>query len=104
MPLTVSNFLVGPLIAFAVVGVLAGILQWMFSRRPRASYELPMPVIEDYGLLCAAAVTEDPDSAESMRSMLTAAGIRATLVTGADGRVRVLVFEDEVHRARRVMG
>jgi len=36
--------------------------------------------------------------------MLTAAGIKATIEIGADGRVRVLVFEDEVPRARRVMG
>jgi hypothetical protein len=63
-----------------------------------------MPHRDDYGLLCAAAITNDPRSADSTRALLAAAGIRATVTTGADGLIRVLVFEGELPRARRVMG
>jgi hypothetical protein len=109
MPLTVSNFLLGPLIAFAVIGLLAGIFRLIFTRQSASTvpmYEMGLvpQAGDEYGLLCAAAVTEDSSTAESVRAMLTAAGIRATVATGRDGRIRVLVFEDELHRARRVMG
>lgn len=116
MPVTVGNLLFGPLIALAVVGVLAVILRGFFGReghgdrgdfgrRGRFRRGIrPGYVFDDYGLLCAAAISDDPETAVRIRSLLGEAGIRATLATGADGRVRVLVFEHELDRARRVVG
>jgi hypothetical protein len=62
------------------------------------------PVAEDYGLLGVAAVVETADEAEQIRAVLADAGIRATVAEAPDGRVRVLVFEADVPRARRVVG
>jgi hypothetical protein len=103
MPLTVSNFLLGPLIALAVVGVLAAVLRYILGRE--VSLPDPTPADpDDFGLLCAAAVTADPDTAAAVRERLQSAGIRATLATGGDGLIRVLVFERELDEARRVVG
>lgn len=103
MPLTVSNMLLGPLLAFAVIGVLAGVLRVIYFRDARRPGPVP-PRLGDYGLLCTAAITDDPRSAASTRSLLVKAGIRATVTTGTDGLIRVLVFEKELPRARRLMG
>jgi hypothetical protein len=95
--------MLGPLIALTVIGVLTGVLRWIYFR----DAQRPSPTIprrDDYGLLCAAAITNDPRSADSTRSRLIAAGIRATVTTGADGLIRVLVFERELPRARRLVG
>jgi hypothetical protein len=59
---------------------------------------------EDYGLLCAAAVTQDPDVAEEIRAVLSDAGIRATSATRLDGYFLILVFGEEVEEARRLVG
>jgi hypothetical protein len=90
----------GPLIALFVVGVLAAVLRWTFSGDDRAGRADP----EDYGLLCTVAVLETKPAAESMRVMLTEAGIRTTVAVGADGLVRVLVFDNDFDHARRVVG
>ena len=57
----------------------------------------------DYGLLRAAAVVEDLDTGQSVRALLIAARVRATVATGPDGLVRVLVFPQEYDRARRLV-
>jgi hypothetical protein len=59
---------------------------------------------DDFGLLDVAAIVDTADTAEQIRAVLADAGIRATVAPAADGRVRVLVFETEVARARRVVG
>jgi hypothetical protein len=59
---------------------------------------------DDFGLLRPAVLAEDLASAESARRQLAGAGIRSTVAPDVDGRVRVLVFFDEVARARRVVG
>jgi hypothetical protein len=99
MPLTVG--LLGPLIAFAVIGALAVLLRWTFGST--GPVRLPS-VTEDYGLLCAVALADDEQAAATVAGKLTQAGIRATVATGLDGRVRVLVFEDQVEAARRLVG
>lgn len=95
--------MLGPLLALMVLGVVAGVLRALFAPAKAAAYPVSGP-LDDYGLLCAAAVADDPETASRIRCRLGAAGIRATVATGPDGRVHVLVFEGELHRARRVMG
>jgi hypothetical protein len=59
---------------------------------------------DDYGLLASVAAVDSAEEAARVRSMLAEAGIRATTTVGADGKHRVLVFRNELHRARRVAG
>jgi len=126
MPLTVSNFIAGPLIAFAVIGLLAAVLRWTFGRsgghplppsildpgaanwlvEPEAAQPEPVPVTTapaDYGLLRAVATVPGLERATEACDRLRRAGIRATVADGADGQRRVLVFETDAGRARRVL-
>jgi hypothetical protein len=105
MPLTVSEGLLGPLIAFAVIGLLAVLLRWIFGRGSSVPHPVRLPArSEDYGLLCTVAITADEQAAIAVAVRLAGAGIRATLATGSDGGVRVLVFEDQIEAARRLVG
>lgn len=96
-------YALAPLIALVAVGGLVAVLRWTFSGE---SLELHREIVtaEDYGLLRPAAVVDDPVDAETMRQRLADAGIRCTTAVGRDGRVRVLVFADELDKARRVVG
>jgi hypothetical protein len=88
-------FLAGPLLALAVLAIVA-VAADITSVRP------PPRESEEFGLLRAVALTADLRSARVIRARLTARGIRATVGTGRDGFVRVLVFEHEFERARDV--
>ncbi len=93
MPLEI--LLVGPLLALAVLALIA-VAADVKSLRPR-----PLAgVTDEFGLLRAVALAADPGAATAVRDRLTAMGIRATIGTGRDGYVRVLVFADEYDRAR----
>lgn len=106
-------YLIGPLIAVALVGFLGAVfwrmgLHWTFAGEETPErYADGLAIFgepDDYGLLCAAAVTEDADLADEIRRMLREAGIRATQAIGRDGRTAVLVFAEEVEVARRLVG
>jgi hypothetical protein len=102
-------YLVGPLIALALVGILAGMMRWCFERDADPFRELYDGLTifgghEDYGLLSPAAITDDRDVAADVRRMLADAGIRSTCAARPDGRVIVLVFAEEVDEARRLVG
>ncbi|MDQ7905608.1 hypothetical protein RB614_13890 [Phytohabitans sp. ZYX-F-186] len=100
MALADSWYLVGPLIAFAVVGVMSVVLRRAFGRdrlRPAP------PLADDFGLLRVAALVDRLDVAEAVRRTLHQAGIRSTLSTGLDGLIKILVFPDDALRARRVL-
>jgi hypothetical protein len=58
---------------------------------------------DDYGLLRTVLLAENLDTARSVRDLLVAGGIRATIATGTDGRARVLVFPHEYAPARRLV-
>jgi hypothetical protein len=108
-------YLIGPLVAVALVGSLGAIfwrlgLVWAASQEQdplRELYPEGLAIfgdLDDYGLLCPAAVTEDPDVAEEIRRLLAEAGIRATSAMRRDGRFLILVFGEEVEEARRLVG
>jgi hypothetical protein len=100
---------IGPLVASVVTGVLA-----LWLRRSLARHEslvrrersvLPAPVRhDDFGLLVPVATCRDKVDADLVREHLRTAGIRSTLASGRDGRIRVLVFTDALDRARRLVG
>ncbi len=57
----------------------------------------------DYGLLRSVSLIGDLAFARDVRDRLRRNGVRATLATGHDGMVRVLVFTDEYDRARLLL-
>jgi hypothetical protein len=59
---------------------------------------------DDYGLLVTATVAPTLADALLVQQHLRGAGIRTTLLTLPDERVRVLVFADALGDARRVVG
>ena len=104
-------YLIGPLIAVALIGAL-GVVFWRMGLRWMEEADDPLRELyglaiftdpDDYGLLCAAAVTDEPEDAEEIRLLLADAGIRATRAIRSDGRVAVLVFPEEVDEARRLV-
>jgi hypothetical protein len=104
-------YLVGPLIALAVVGAL-GVLFWRLGLDWVERADDPLREVyglsifgdpEDFGLLCPAAVTDEPDEAEEIRLLLADAGIRATRAVRHDGRVAVLVFAEHLEAAKRIV-
>ena len=109
-------YLIGPLIAVALVGFLGALfwrmgMAWTAAGDPgdplRELYPDGLAILgepEDYGLLYPAAVTDEPEVAEEIRRLLREAGIRATEAISRDGRVAVLVFAEELDEARRLVG
>ncbi len=104
-------YLFGPLLAVTLVGLL-GVAFWRLGLQWIEQADDPLRELyglaifaepDDYGLLCAAAVTDGPDEAEEIRLLLAGAGIRATRGVRSDGRVAVLVFPEEVDEARRLV-
>jgi hypothetical protein len=91
------HYLVGPVIAFAVLGVLALFLRWAFGtgygRGPAA------PPADD-GLLTLVATLSRRESALALRAVLSDAGIRSTVRSPAPHRADVLVFPEDADRAR----
>lgn len=103
LPGAAFSYLGAPLVALAVVGVLAVALRWTFARgrsvvapRPRAGAQ------DDYGMLVVVAAPTTFVEAEVDRARLADAGIRATLAPTTDGP-RVLVFPGDLERARHVL-
>ena len=92
------HFLVGPAIAFLVIGCLAIFMRWAFGsgygRRPP-----PEPPAED-GLLTLIATLSRRESALALRAVLSDAGIRSTIRVPAPHRADVLVFPEDAARAR----
>jgi hypothetical protein len=97
-------YIVGPLVALIVVGMLALVLRWTYGSR---STPVPPDVVAgsgDFGLLREVALVETEDTANALRALLSDAGIRSTKAPAPDGRARVLVFATDLDRARQLAG
>ncbi|TFV65008.1 UNVERIFIED_ORG: hypothetical protein E4P37_11625 [Bacillus sp. AZ43] len=101
MPIGVGgdlHYLVGPVIAFAVLALLALFMRWAFGtgygRRTAA------PPRDDDGLLTLVATLSRRESALALRAVLSDAGIRSTVRCPAPNRADVLVFPEDAARAR----
>ena len=93
------HFLVGPAIAFLVIGCLALFMRWAFGtgygrQRPREA-----PPDE---LLTRVATLSRRESALALRAVLSDAGIRSTVRCPAVHRADVLVFPEDADRAREL--
>ena len=110
MPPSDGWYLAGPLLAVALVAMLAVFMRWSVERADNPLRDMYLEGLtifgerEDYGLLSAAALTDDVDIAQDVKRLLADAGIRATHALRADGRVVVLVFTEQVDEARRLVG
>lgn len=97
------TYLLGPLVAFGVIAVLALLLRWSFSsghsvveRRPRQG------PAGSYGMLVAVSAPHTYVQAEMARHALADAGLRATVAQTDDGP-RVMVFPQDEAEARRLL-
>ncbi len=98
-----ASFLVGPTIAFIVVGLLALVLRWAFShgssvvaKKPRAGAP------EEYGLLVPVASPPTFVEGEILRRTLEDAGIKVTVTETLEGP-RLMVFPEDADRARELI-
>jgi hypothetical protein len=95
-----ASFLVGPVIAFGVVGILVLLLRWTFQRGTsvvrRAGHE------DQFGLLVAVAYPATYAEGEIVRRTLEAGGVRATLAQTLEGP-RIMVFPQDLERARKLV-
>jgi hypothetical protein len=97
------SFIYGPMVAFAVVGLLILLLRWTFRRGHSLVAPVPRPgAPDDYGLLVAVAEPASFAEAELIRQRLVAQGVRATLAPTTQGP-RVMVFPDEARVARALL-
>jgi hypothetical protein len=91
------HFLVGPGIAFAVLGLLALFMRWAFGT---GDGRQPTAAAPDDGLLTTVATLSRRESALALRAVLSDAGIRSTVRFPTPHRAEVLVFPEDAERAR----
>jgi hypothetical protein len=90
------HYLIGPAIAFLVLGLLALFMRWAFGTG--SDRRQPSPV--DDGLLTRVATLSRREAALALRAVLSDAGIRSTVRFPAAHRAEVLVFPEDADRAR----
>ena len=100
-----ADVVLGPVVAAGALGVIVLMCRWVFStdtrsRRTAQRRRSQPDARADYGLLVPVAAARTVEDAALLRDVLRAAGVRATLAPGADGRVALLVFRADAARAR----
>lgn len=103
MQFTSASYLMGPLLAFAVVGLFVVLLRWTYQRGDSLVAKPSRQGREDaYGLLVPVASPGTCAEGEILRRTLEAAGVKANLAQTLDGP-RVMVFPDDEQKAREVL-
>ena len=103
------HYMIGPLAALLVLGVVVLLCRWVFSTAPReqraARARARAAARGDYGLLVPVATARDGADAEELRGVLRAAGIRCTLSREGDDETRwqLLVFRSDAVRASELV-
>jgi hypothetical protein len=92
------HYAVGPVIAAAMVALIALFLRWAFGSEKSAGGGRGTDARE--GLLTPVATLTRRESALALRAVLSDAGIRSTLREPAPHRTDVLVFPEDAERAR----
>ncbi len=93
--LAALSYAVGPVAAVVVVIMLILFIRWAFTPARRSTGSIPAQ-----GLLLPVATTGTRESALALRAVLSDAGIRSTINPRDSSHVDVLVFADDVPRAR----
>lgn len=89
------HYAVGPVAAVVVVIMLILFIKWAFAPARGSARSMP-----PQGLLRSVATTGTRESALALRAVLSDAGIRSTIHPRDSAHVDVLVFADDVPRAR----
>jgi hypothetical protein len=94
----------GELTALVALGVLILVMRWVFSR-PRRITSRPVDASDsaELGLLTVVARALPRAEADRLSDRLRDAGIRASSSRRRDGRIDLLVFADDLARARVVL-
>jgi hypothetical protein len=90
------SYVVGPAVAIGVMVLLALFMRWAFAGRKTP----PSPGAD--GLLTRVATLGRRESALQFRALLSDAGIRSTVRMSGAHRAEVLVFPEDVARAREL--
>lgn len=96
------EFLVAPLLALVVVGLLALVLRWTYGNSGGQRTPPKPGSAGDHGLLMPMMTLRDPERASRLVATLQAEGIRASL-SGPPGRQLLLVWPTEVQRAAALL-
>lgn len=97
---TSYSYAIGPIMAFAFLGIMILLLRWAFRRGVSVVAAPPRPgQADDYGLLVPVATPPSYVEGEMIRRSLEDAGIKATLAQTLDGP-RVMVWPGDEGRAR----
>jgi hypothetical protein len=97
------SFAYGPIVAVCLIGVLAVILRWAFSRGSSVVAAPPRPgTEEEYGLLVVVASPSTEADGRILCRRLATQGVRANLVSTLEGP-RVMVWPVDEARARSVL-
>ena len=91
------HYLVGPVIAFLALALLALFMRWAFGSTTARPRRVP-PAGDE--LLTRIATLSRRESAHALRAVLSDAGIRSTVRFPAAYRADVLVFPEDADRAR----
>jgi hypothetical protein len=99
------HYAYGPTVAVVVVCLLGVLLRWVFgSGRSRGARTAGRAAGSGgYGLLRSVATVAGRPEGNALRALLSDAGIRSTLTARPDGRVDILVFPEDVDRARQLI-
>lgn len=99
------SFIWAPVIAFAIVGLLALVLRWAASGRKDSllATRTKSGAVTDYGLLVPVATPVDLADGQRLTERLESMGIRSTLTTTHSG-LRLMVFPSDAERARGALG
>ncbi len=101
--LTAVHPLLALLLSLVVVAVLVLLLRWTYRRGGSLVARPPHPGNPDeYGLLVTVAAPADPAEAARLGALLTAAGVRHTLVRTTAGP-RLMVWAGDAERARSAL-
>jgi hypothetical protein len=102
VPSSSIEYLLAPLVALFVLGLLVLVLRWAYgSRGARGGSPRPGSV-GDHGLLTPMITVRDPQRASDLVRSLRDEGIRASL-SGPPGRQLLLVWPTEVTRAAALL-
>jgi hypothetical protein len=101
---TVTTDVSALVVAILVVGVLSLVTRWVFKpSRPRTGPIVDATESTDLGMLDVLAADLSRSDAMTLRAVLGDAGIRSSISRRRNGDVDVLVFRDDLPRARELL-
>ena len=101
---TVTNDVSALVVVIVVVCMLSLVMRWVFKpSRPRTGRAVDAAESTDLGMLDVLATDLSRSDAMTLRATLGDAGIRSSMSRRKNGDVDVLVFHDDLPRARELL-